>query len=182
MWWGSTRSVPCVGCMQRMHWQCCGCRDEMYGKCFAGPTCLPHVLHSCAVEASKAKQALPQKSTFPGNYRVSWAVWHGSGWVNSWSCRLTQKFIAKVYVLLKHLELSGIFKGINGFENAQRYVLSFIQYPGKQPDISGCGFVFFSHRVLTDLFRAWVWQNLWETDWYDKWCGVPTYMHVMKVI
>jgi len=46
----------------------------MYGICFGGPSFLPHVLYSCAVEASKAEQALPKKSMFPGDYRVSWAA------------------------------------------------------------------------------------------------------------
>lgn len=33
---------------------------------YAGPSCLPHVLYSCAVEASKAEWALSKKSIFPG--------------------------------------------------------------------------------------------------------------------
>lgn len=33
---------------------------------YAGPSCLPHVLYSCAVEASKAEWALSKKPIFPG--------------------------------------------------------------------------------------------------------------------
>lgn len=50
---------------------------QMYGISFAGPSCLPHVLYSCAVEASKAEWALSKKSIFPGT--TGSAGLHGAG-------------------------------------------------------------------------------------------------------
>ena len=45
--------------------------------------------------ASNTEQALPKKSMFPENYRVSWAAWHRNWWVNGWSCRFTQNLLQK---------------------------------------------------------------------------------------
>lgn len=87
-------------------------------------------------KASNAELALPLPpklgSMFPENYRLSWAVWHRNWWVNDWSCGFTQK----VCVLPKHLELSGMVKRTVCFENAERYVLWYVQYLGKEPNIS----------------------------------------------
>lgn len=54
LWWGS---ISCVMPEQRTCWQCHGCMVYGYDLCLA--SCLPHLLHFCAVEASNAEQTLP---------------------------------------------------------------------------------------------------------------------------
>lgn len=92
LWWGSISSVMPV---QRTHWQCHGCMGCIYNLCLA--SCLPHVLYSCAIEASKAEQVVPLPvDLYPcfQKTQVSWAVWHRNWWVNDWS-RFTQNSLQK---------------------------------------------------------------------------------------
>lgn len=116
LWWGS---ISCVMPEQRTRWQCHGCVVYGYDLCLA--SCLPHLLHFCAVEASNAEQTLPLHIDLYPCFQKTTAELGcvTQKLMREWlKLQIYPKLITKVYVLPKHLELSGMFKRTHCFENA----------------------------------------------------------------